>query len=116
LANQIDEKIILIAIKDFEKCAIDFIIPLNSDRSLLDFSSLLRTLADDLSTWSGNKKIPYLLISAVVVYINALRDSIPVSIIDNIFTASRKMFDASGVKHEKYVPKIKTIELKFICE
>jgi hypothetical protein len=95
LASQIDEKIILIAIKDFEKCAIDFIKPLNSDRSLSDFSSLLPTLADDLSTWSGNKKISSLLISAVVVYINALRDSIPVSIIDNIFIASISDFSKS---------------------
>lgn len=87
LAIEIDEKTKLASVKEFEKCAVDFINKTDTAQSLRDSKDLMETLSQSLIQVSENKKLSSSIISATCSYISSLREEIPCSIIDGVLVA-----------------------------
>jgi hypothetical protein len=88
LASQVDEKNKLLAIKEWEKSATGFIRQTHGNQSIQEFKELLAVLAPALHHESANKKLTSAIITAITSYTSRLRERIPMSIVDGVFTSA----------------------------
>jgi hypothetical protein len=102
LASQADEKSKLLAIKEWEKSLPEFIRQTDEKQSLQEFNQLLTVLAPSLHQESANKKLISAIIAAISSYTSNLREQIPMSIIDGVFTSAIFDFN-SKLKSENLV-------------
>lgn len=93
-ASQADEKSKLLAIKEWEKSSPGFIRQTDGKQSLQEFNQLLSVLAQVLHQESANKKLASAIIAAITSHTSRLRERIPMSIIDGVFTSA--IFDFSS--------------------
>ena len=93
-ASQADEKSKLLAIKEWEKSAPELIRQADGKQSLQEFNQFLSVLAQALLQEAANKKLASAIIAAITSYISRLRERIPMSIIDGVFTNA--VFDFSS--------------------
>jgi hypothetical protein len=101
-ASQADEKSKLLAIKEWEKFAPEFIRPADGKQSLQEFNQILSVLAQALPQEAANKKLASAIIAAITSYTSRLRERIPMSIIDGVFSSA--IFDfSSNLKSEDQV-------------
>ena len=101
-ASQADEKSKLLAIKEWEKSLPGFIRQIEGRQSLQEFNQLLSVLAQVFHHESANKKLTSEIIAAISSYTSKLREQIPMSIIDGIFTSA--IFDfSSNLKSEDLI-------------
>ena len=94
LASQVDEKSKLLAIKEWEKSATGFVCQTDGNQSLQRFNQLLAVLAQAFHQESANKKLTSAIIAAISSYTSRLRERIPMSIIDGVFSSA--IFDFSS--------------------
>ena len=87
LAIEIDEKTKLTSVKEFEKCAVEFIVKTDTEQSLRDSRELLATLSQSLIHVAENKKLSSSIITATCFYISSLREEIPCAIVDGVLVA-----------------------------
>jgi hypothetical protein len=87
-ASQADEKSKLLAIKEWEKFAPEFIRPADGKQSLQEFNQILSVLAQALLQEAANKKLASAIIAAITSYTSRLRERIPMSIIDGVFSSA----------------------------
>jgi hypothetical protein len=88
LASQVDEKSKLLSIKEWEKSAIGFIRHTDGNQSIKEFNQLLAVLAPELHHESVNKKLTSAIFTAITFYVSRLRERIPMSIIDGVFSSA----------------------------
>lgn len=93
-SGQTDEKSKLLAIKEWEKFSPGFIRQTDGKQSLKEFNQLLLILAQELPQESANKKLASAIIAAITSYTSRLRERVPMSIIDGIFSSA--IFDFSS--------------------
>ncbi len=94
LESHVDEKIKLLAIKEWEKSAAGFIKQTNGHQSIQEFNHLLAVIAPAVHHESVNKKLTTAIITAITSYTSRLRERIPMSIIDSVFYSA--IFDFSA--------------------
>ena len=95
LTSALDTKTKIASLKEFEKSSIHFIKVGSSDQALSEFYELLQTISSVLLSLSENKKLSSALISSAIVYVEALRDAIPASILDGVFVSAISDFTNS---------------------
>jgi hypothetical protein len=95
LTSAIDTKTKIASLKDFEKSSIHFITQSSSDQALAEFYELFQAISLVLVSLSENKKLSSALIASAIVYVEALRDAIPASILDGVFVAAITDFTRS---------------------